>query len=57
MAEFPSQPLPPAAASQVRAIAAPPNDWLGHLRPWIALCERGVEPFLAWRLLAQRRLR
>ena len=55
MAEFPRQPLPTAAASQVRAIAATRDDWLGHLRPWIALCERGVEPFLAWRLLAQQR--
>ncbi|WP_411869557.1 hypothetical protein [Vulcanococcus limneticus] len=55
MAEFPRQPLPTAAASQPQAIAATQDDWLGHLRPWIALCERGVEPFLAWRLLAQQR--
>jgi len=54
MAEFPSHPLPAAAAPPARAITAPPADWLGHLRPWIQLCERGVEPFLAWRLLAQR---
>lgn len=47
--------LPPAAIPQARAIAVTPDDWLGHLRPWIELCERGVEPFLAWRLLAQRR--
>ena len=55
MADFPSQPLPAAAAPQARASAATPDDWLGHLRPWLALCERGVEPFLAWRLLASQR--
>jgi len=49
------RPLPPAASSQARAIAVRPDDWLGHLRPWIELCERGVEPFLAWRLLAGQR--
>ncbi len=42
------------AAAAARAIPTPPEDWLGHLRPWIELCERGVEPFQAWQLLAGR---
>lgn len=54
MVEIPCLPLSPAPA-QTRSIAATPDDWLGHLRPWIELCERGVEPFLAWRLLAPGR--
>ena len=28
-----------------------PEDWLGPLRPWVNLCQRGFDPQEAWRQL------
>ena len=41
-----------AQPSVLELLRAPEReDWLGPLRPWVQLCQRGVEPQEAWRRL------
>jgi hypothetical protein len=41
-----------AQPSLLELLRAPEHeDWLGPLRPWVTLCQRGVDPQEAWRQL------
>ncbi len=43
------QPSPPSVLELLRR--PDPEDWLGPLRPWVNLCQRGIDPQEAWRQL------
>ena len=42
-------PTPPSVLALLRR--PDPEDWLGPLRPWVNLCQRGIDPQEAWRQL------
>jgi hypothetical protein len=44
--------LNPTPTSVLALLRRPdPEDWLGPLRPWVNLCQRGIDPQEAWRQL------
>jgi hypothetical protein len=46
------RPLTPAQPTVLDLLRRPdPEDWLGSLRPWVNLCQRGIDPQEAWRQL------
>ena len=46
------RPLSPTQPSVLELLRRPgPEDWLGPLRPWVQLCQRGIDPQEAWQEL------
>jgi hypothetical protein len=46
------QPLTQPQPSVLELLRRPdPADWLGPLRAWVNLCQRGIDPQEAWRQL------
>ena len=49
LASMPPIPLQPSVLEWLRR--PDPEDWLGPLRPWVNLCQLGIDPQEAWRQL------